>query len=110
MCDGACMNLLCKTPFVNKKIYKYVKSQKEFVRRTAFTLIACLSFKKGSTKDKELTKYFELIEKYAYDERNFVKKAINWALRQIGKRNRNLNKKAIKLAEKIKKQNTKSAR
>lgn len=71
------MNLLCKTSLVEKKIFEYAKSKKEFVRRTAFTLIACLSFKKRELKDKEFKKYFELIEKYAYDDRNFVKKAVN---------------------------------
>lgn len=110
ICDGACMNLLCKTPFVDKKIYEYAKSEKEFVRRTAFTLIACLSFKKKEWKDKDFVKYFDLIEEYSFDERNFVKKAVNWALRQIGKRNAKLNAKAIKVAERIKKQGAKSAR
>lgn len=110
ICDGACMNLLCKTPFVDKKIYEYAKSEKEFVRRTAFTLIACLSFKKKEWKDKDFVKYFDLIEEYSFDERNFVKKAVNWALRQIGKRNAKLNVKAIKVAERIKKQGAKSAR
>lgn len=110
ICDGACMNLLCKTPFVDKKIYEYAKSEKEFVRRTAFTLIACLSFKKKEWKDKDFIKYFDLIEEYSFDERNFVKKAVNWALRQIGKRNAKLNVKAIKVAERIKKQGTKSAK
>lgn len=110
ICDGACMNLLCKTPFVDKKIYEYAKSEKEFVRRTAFTLIACLSFKKKEWKDKDFIKYFDLIEEYSFDERNFVKKAVNWALRQIGKRNAKLNAKAIKVAERIKKQGTKSAK
>ena len=110
ICDGACMNLLCKTPFVDKKIYEYAKSEKEFVRRTAFTLIACLSFKKKEWKDKDFVKYFDLIEEYSFDERNFVKKAVNWALRQIGKRNAKLNAKAIKVAERIKKQGAKSAK
>ena len=110
ICDGTCMNLFCHTPFVDKKIYEYAKNNKEYIRRTAFTLIACLASKKHTLKDKDLIKYFDLIEKYSNDERNFVKKSVNWALRQIGKRNIYLNKKAIKLAEKIKKQNTKSAR
>lgn len=110
ICDGVCMNLFCKTKFVDQKIYEYAKNNKEFIRRTAFTLIACLAFKLKNLKDKDLIKYFDLIEKYSNDERNFVKKAVNWALRQIGKRNKNLNKKAIGLAKKIRKQNTKSAR
>jgi 3-methyladenine DNA glycosylase AlkD len=110
ICDGACMNLLCKTPYVDKKIFEYAKSKKEFVRRTAFTLIACLSFKRRELKDKDLIKYFDLIKEYSFDERNFVKKAVNWALRQIGKRNANLNKKALKVAREILKLDTKSAR
>lgn len=104
------MNLFCHTPFVEKKIYKYAKSKKEYVRRTAFTLIACLAFKKKETKNKDLEKYFVLTKEYSFDERNFVKKAVNWALRQIGKRNEVLRKKAIKTALEIQKQGTKSAR
>lgn len=110
ICDGACMNLFCHTPFVEKKIYQYAKSKKEFVRRTAFTLIACLAFKKKEIKNKDLEKYFKLIKEYAFDDRNFVKKAVNWALRQTGKRNEILRKKAIKTALEIQKQETKSAR
>ncbi len=71
------MELLCNTPFVNKKIYEYVKSKKEYVRRTAFTLIACLACKQKNLKDKELIPYFSLIKKYSWDERNFVRKAVN---------------------------------
>jgi 3-methyladenine DNA glycosylase AlkD len=71
------MNLLCKPLFVDKKIFKYAKSKKEYVRRTAFTLIACLAFKDKELKDKDFIKYFDLIEKYSFDERNFVKKAVN---------------------------------
>lgn len=110
ICDGACMNLFCHTSFVEKKIYQYAKSKKEYVRRTAFTLIACLAFKKKEAKNKDLEKYFLLIKEYSFDERNFVKKAVNWALRQIGKRNEALRKKAIKTALEIQKQGTKSAR
>lgn len=110
ICDGACMNLFCHTSFVEKKIYQYAKSKKEYVRRTAFTLIACLAFKKKEAKNKDLEKYFLLIKEYSFDERNFVKKAVNWALRQIGKRNEILRKKAIKTALEIQKQGTKSAR
>ena len=61
-------------------------------------------------KDKDFLKFFPLIKKASTDERNFVKKAVNWALRQIGKRNKNLNKKAIKLAKEIQKINSKPAK
>ena len=110
ICDNTCINLLCKTSFVDKKIFEYAQSKKEYVRRTAFTLIACLAVKNKELKNKDFIKYFDLIEKYAVDERNFVKKAVNWALRQIGKRNEQLNKKALKVAYDILKLDTKSAR
>ena len=61
-------------------------------------------------EDKRFEKFFPLIKKHSIDERNFVKKAVNWALRQIGKRNINLNKKAIKVAKEIKKIDSKSAK
>ena len=110
ICDNTCINLLWKTPFVNEKIFEYAKSKKEYVRRTAFTLIACLAVKNKELKDKDFIKYFDLIKEYSFDERNFVKKAVNWALRQIGKRNENLNKKALKIAYDILKLGSKSER
>jgi 3-methyladenine DNA glycosylase AlkD len=71
------MNLFCYTPFVEKKIYEYALNKKEFIRRTAFTLIACLACRKKDLKDKDLIPYFSLIKEYSFDERNFVKKAVN---------------------------------
>jgi len=72
-----CINLLGRTALVEKKIYEYAKSKKEFVRRTAFTLIVCLTVRHKELKDKDIIKYFDLIKEYSIDERNFVKKAVN---------------------------------
>lgn len=101
ICDQLCGNLFDKTLFAYKKVYEWVEREEEFIRRVGFVLMATLSVHDKTAKDKEFEKFFPLIKKYATDERNFVKKAVNWALRQIGKRNLALNKKAIKLAKEI---------
>lgn len=108
VCDQACGNLLDKTDLTYKKIDEWVKSEKEFVRRTAFSCLAWIAVHNKKLEDKDFDKYFILIKKYVLDERNFVKKAVNWALRQIGKRNFNLNKKAILEAQEILKNNPNS--
>jgi len=112
--DQCCMNLFWQSKDCIKKIPEWAKSDQEFIRRTAFSLMAVLAAKDEEMKDSEFLKFFLLIKKYSTDERNFVKKAVNWALRQIGKRNKSLNKAAIKLAKEIaiigKKKNSKSAK
>ncbi len=108
--DQVCSAALDKTKFVPKIIFELAKRKKEFEKRTAFTLICCLTVHDKKMPDKEFIKFFPIIKKASTDERNFVKKAVNWALRQIGKRNKNLNAKAIKLAKEIQKIESKSAR
>jgi 3-methyladenine DNA glycosylase AlkD len=114
--DQCCMNLFDKMELkrINKKISEWAKRDEEFVRRTAFSLIAAFAFHDKKTDDKVFLRFFPLIEKYSIDERNFVKKAVNWALRGIGKRNKKLNAEAIKLAKEIskigEKNNLKSAK
>ncbi len=110
ICDQVCSNLFDKTPYLHKKILEWSKDEREFVRRAGFVLIACASVHRKEWDDKDFGRYFPLIKKYSTDERNFVKKAVNWSLRQIGKRNLNLNKKAIKVARKIQEIDSKSAR
>lgn len=110
VCDQVCSAVLDKTGFTYKKIFEFSKRKKEFIKRTAFTLIACLAVHNKDMKDKDFINFFPLIKEASTDERNFVKKAVNWALRQIGKRNKKLNKEAIKLAKKIQKINSKSAK
>lgn len=108
--DQVCSSCLDKTAFAVKKIFELAKRDEEFVKRTAFTLICCLTVHDKEMPDKDFIKFFPIIKKAATDERNFVKKAVNWALRQIGKRNKSLNKKAINLAKEIQKIDNKGAR
>jgi len=108
--DQVCSSILDKTSFVNKKIFELSKRKEEFVKRTAFTLICCLTVHDKKMPDKEFIKFFPLIKKASTDERNFVRKAVNWALRQIGKRNKALNKKALVLAREIQRIDSRSAK
>jgi 3-methyladenine DNA glycosylase AlkD len=110
ICDQVCSNLFDKTAFAWGKIYEWPKRKEEFVKRAGFSLMAYLSCHDKKTADKEFIKFLPLIKKYSDDERNFVRKAVNWALRQIGKRNNNLKKYAIKTAEEIAKLDYKSAK
>jgi 3-methyladenine DNA glycosylase AlkD len=110
LCDQCCSNLFDKTEFVHKKILEWTKDDREFVKRAGFVLIATSAVHNKKWGDESFVRYFPLIERGSDDERNFVKKAVNWGLRQVGKRNKVLNKKAIGLAEKIRKRNSKSAK
>jgi 3-methyladenine DNA glycosylase AlkD len=110
ICDQCCSNLFDKTQFLHKKILEWSKDQREFVRRAGFVLISTSSIHRKNWEDKEFERYFPLIEKYSDDERNFVKKAVNWAIRQVGKRNKKLNKKCIALSKKIQKKDSKAAK
>ena len=101
ICDMVCSNLLDQTPFAYKKAFEWSKRQEEFVKRAGFVLMAALAVHDKKIDDKRLIKFLPVILREATDERNFVKKAINWALRQIGKRNSNLKKEAIQTAEAI---------
>lgn len=108
ICDQTC-SILVKTPFVEKKIIEYSTAKDEYMKRTAFVLICAQVFNYKKANDSFFYPYFELIERESWDDRNFVRKAINWALRQIGKKNENLRLKALEVAYRIKSQNTKSA-
>lgn len=108
--DGTCSYLFCRTIHAYDKGFEWAAREEEFVRRAAFSLMAYLAVHDKKAADEKLAAFFPVIEKYAFDERNFVKKAVNWALRQIGKRNSSLNSLAIETAEQIKLQATPSAR
>ena len=110
ICDQVCMNLFEKTPLAEKKIYEWSLREEEFVKRASYALIACLAWHDKEASDEAFTQYFPVIMVGATDERNFVKKAVNWALRNIGKRNQALNKEAIEVAKEIQGIDSKSAR
>ena len=101
VCDLCCMNLFRKTRFAYRKAIEWSAREEEFVKRAGFALMATLAVHDKRENDSVFQEFLPIIEKEASDERNFVKKAVNWALRQIGKRNRALNKLAIESAERI---------
>jgi 3-methyladenine DNA glycosylase AlkD len=110
LCDQACMKLFAKTPYVAEKVAKWAKDEREFVRRAAFALIAGYAVSAKKEDDKVFLAFLPAIEAHATDPRNFVRKAVNWALRQIGKRSPGLHKPALKLAEKLAASDDKTAR
>jgi 3-methyladenine DNA glycosylase AlkD len=110
VCDQVCMNLLDKTPFAVKKIKEWVKRKEEFVKRAAFSLIACIAVHNKEMPDDEFIKFLPIIKNASMDERNYVKKAVSWALRNIGKRNKNLNDEVLKFAKELESIDSKSAK
>jgi 3-methyladenine DNA glycosylase AlkD len=110
VCDQVCMNLFEKNRLAWKKIIDWSARKEEFVKRTAFSLIACLAWHDKKANDDKFIELLPVIIRGATDERNFVKKAVNWALRNIGKRNLNLNQAAIDAAKEIQRLDSKAAR
>jgi len=102
VCDQCCMNLFEKTPYAYKKCYDWSSRHEEFVKRAGFVMMARMAVSDKKADDNKFIPFFAIIKREAHDERNMVKKAINWALRQIGKRNLALNKLAIETAEELK--------
>lgn len=101
LCDQACMKLFARTPYVAEKVAKWAKDKREFVRRAAFATIAGYAVGAKKTPDAEFLPLLDLIEEHTTDERNFVRKAVNWALRQIGKRSVQLHGPALELAHRL---------
>lgn len=99
--DGFCSSLLRKTPFAYSKAIDWTQRKKEFEKRAGFTMMAQLALHDKTACDKEFENFLQIIKRESDDDRNFVRKAVNWALRQIGKRNVRLCKKAIKTANEI---------
>jgi 3-methyladenine DNA glycosylase AlkD len=110
ICDQACTSLFDLSPLAYKKVFQWADKEKEFVKRAAFSLIAGLAVHDKTATEQDFERFLSLCIRHSNDERNYVKKAVNWALRNIGKRNLSLNKKALKTAEEIKNRNSKSAR
>ncbi len=99
--DNCCGTLFDKTPWAFEKAIEWTKRKKEFEKRAGFSMMAELAVHDKKSEDKKFEKFFPYIIAESHDDRNFVKKAINWALRQIGKRNERLCRKAIIVAKKI---------
>jgi len=110
VCDQVCGNLFDKTNYAYSKAHEWSKNEREFIKRAGFVLMADLAIHDKDANDDDFIRFLEVIKENSTDERNFVKKAVNWALRQIGKRNIVLNKKAIDTAKEIQKIESKSAK
>jgi len=110
LCDQCCNRLFRKSEFARQKALAWANRPEEFVKRAGFVLMAVLAVHDKKAPDRLFDPFFERIKAEAIDERNFVKKAVNWALRQIGKRNLSLNKKAIAVAEEIQRFESRTAR
>jgi len=108
--DGSCGNLFDKTPFAVAKAKEWCKREEEFVKRAGFVMMAELAVHDKEANDKVFLDFFPMIIGGASDKRNFVKKAVNWALRQIGKRNLRLNTAAVSTALKIQKMESGAAK
>jgi len=110
VCDGCCGNLFDRTPYAYAKALKWSERDEEFVKQAGYVLMAELAVHDKKAPDASFLGFFEAIEGGSTDQRTFVKKAVNWALRQIGKRNLRLNHAALELAGKISRKESPNAR
>jgi 3-methyladenine DNA glycosylase AlkD len=108
--DAACCYLFVFAAPAWKKTNDWSRRKKEFVKRAAFSLMAYLSYKDKTAPDAKFIQLLGVIHRESRDDRNFVKKAANWALRNIGKRNRALNRAAIRTARQTRRLDSRSAR
>jgi 3-methyladenine DNA glycosylase AlkD len=110
VCDQVCGNLFDKTEFAYKKAFEWSHEKEEYIKRAGFVMMAALAVHDKGAKDKDLRRFLPIIVREATDERNYGKKAVNWALRQIGKRNPQLRDAAMATAVEIQKMDSPAAR
>ena len=110
LCDQVCSNLFDRTSYAFDKAMRWSRRRDEFVRRAGFATMACAAVHRKDVEDERFEAFLPMIAAAATDERNYVKKAVNWALRQIGKRSRVLNRKAIATAKHIATLDSRAAR
>jgi 3-methyladenine DNA glycosylase AlkD len=109
-CDGTCCHLFVFAEAAWAKAVAWTKRKDEFQKRGGFALAAYLAYRDTSAGDPKFIGFLKIIEREADDDRNFVRKAVNWALRNIGKRNLTLNRAAIATARRIQKRESRAAR
>jgi 3-methyladenine DNA glycosylase AlkD len=110
LCDQVCGNLFIRTPHAVRGARAWVHRDEEYAKRAGFTMVAELAHRDRTIDDDGWERWFAEIRRAATDERNYVKKAVNWALRQIGKRNETLRRAAIAEAEALLELDSRSAR
>ena len=109
-CDGTCCHLFVFADAAWEKAFAWTKRKDEFQKRGGFALAAYLAYRDKAAVDATYLRFLKVIEREAGDERNFVRKAVNWALRNIGKRNSKLNRAAIAAARRLRKKESRAAR
>ena len=110
LCDQVCGNLFDRTAYAFRKAAEWSAREDEFVKRAGFALMASAAVHRKDVDDATFEVFLPIIQAQATDDRNYVKKAVNWALRQIGKRSPGLNGKAIAIAKQIQTLDARSAR
>ena len=110
VCDGVCGNLFDRTPFALDKVVEWSTREPEFEKRATFALMASAAVHRKDLPDAAFASLLPVIRAQAIDERNYVKKAVSWALRQIGKRSSGLNSRAVRTAEQIERSDSSAAR
>jgi 3-methyladenine DNA glycosylase AlkD len=110
VCDQACVNAFVKSPLAWDAIPRWAAREAEFEKRAGFALLAVAAVHQKTRPDADFLARLPLIEAAAGDDRNFVKKAVNWALRQIGKRSPALREPALTLAQTLCERQERSAR
>lgn len=110
VCDSCAYGLFDRTEFAYKKPFEWSLRPEEFVKRAAFALIAGLAVHDKKAGDDAFLEFLPIIKRESGDDRNYVRKGVNWALRQIGKRNLPLNEAAISAANEIRNMDNRSAR
>jgi 3-methyladenine DNA glycosylase AlkD len=101
ICDGLIINLVGKSGLAHQKAWEWALREEEFVKRAGFVLISYLALHDKKVDDTKFEFYLKIIKEKSAEKRNFAKKAINWALRQIGKRSQGLNRKALEIVQEI---------
>jgi 3-methyladenine DNA glycosylase AlkD len=110
ICDHVCGEVLTYTPFAMEKALQWTERPTEFVKRAGFVVVARTAVRRKDLPDELFLEFLPIIQREATDDRNFVRKAVNWALRQIGKRSPSLRRAAIAEAKIIAKINSRAAR
>ena len=110
VCDQCCLNLFRRSPHARAQALAWSSRSEPFVKRAGFALMAVLAVHDRQAPDADFEPFLEAVEREAGDDRNYVRKAVSWALRQIGKRNPRLRRRAMAVARRLKRSESRAAR
>jgi len=110
LCDQFCGNLISVSRYATMKVFEWSTQDETFIKRAGFSTIANYAMKSDEVREQDVESFFTLILNESWDKRNYVRKAVSWALRSIGKRDRHYNRKAVKIAKILKEEGSKTAK